>query len=61
MTDTSYFALQEHFRKSKTTDKLFSNEFSDYNSYVIPGYRPPNQFSGRPKADLHCLAVKVSM
>ena len=58
LTGASYVSIQEHFRKPKTTDKLFSDEFPDYNSYVIPGYREKNVDRGRPKAGLAQLSDK---
>ena len=63
LLDIHYLSIQEHFRNSKTTDKYFCDEFQAYNSYVIPGFRPTGQDSGRPKGGIaqlsdKCLAVK---
>ena len=57
-TCIDYAGIQEHFRKSKTIDKYFSDQFTDYNSYVIPGFREPGQDRGRPKAGLAQLSKK---
>jgi hypothetical protein len=43
----TYVGIQEHFRKSKTIDKFFKDQFGQYNSYVIPGYRETGQNRGR--------------
>ena len=43
LLDINYLSIQEHFRNAKTTDKFFCDEFQDYNSYVIPGFRPAGQ------------------
>ena len=59
LTGASYVSLQEHFRIAKTTDKLFCDQFPEYNSYVIPGYREKNVDSGRPKAGLAQLSDKT--
>ena len=40
--DVDYLAV----KNTKTTDKYFRDNFRDYNSYVIPGYRPPGQDTG---------------
>ena len=46
--DVTYVAIQEHFRKSKTLDKYFKDQFPNFNSYVIPGFREAGQTRGRP-------------
>ena len=56
--DVTFVSLQEHFKNTKTTDKYFRAKFDKYNSYVIPGYRPSGQDSGRPKAGLAQLSSK---
>ena len=56
--DVDYLAVQEHFKNTKTTDKYFRDNFRDYNSYVIPGYRPPGQDAGRSKAGMAQLSRK---
>ena len=52
----TYVAVQEHFRKSKTIDKFFKDQFKNYNSYVIPGYREAGQNRGRPIAGIAQLS-----
>ena len=54
--NVDYLAIQEHFNNTKTTDTYFHDKFRDYNSYVIPGYRPPGQDSGRSKAGIAQLS-----
>ena len=46
-------------RKSKTIDKYFSDQFIDYNSYVIPGFREANQTRGRPMAGIAQMSKKT--
>ena len=53
-----YLCIQEHMRISRTVDKYFSDQFSSYNSYVIPGFRDFNQNKGRPKAGIAQLSKK---
>ena len=57
--DVDYLTIQEHFKKTKSVDKYFSENFKSYNSYVIPGYRPPGQDSGRCKAGLAQLSMRT--
>ena len=56
--NVEFASIQEHFKKSKTIDKYFCKQFSKFNSYVIPGHRPQDQDSGRPKAGLAQLVKK---
>ena len=56
--NANYISIQEHFRKSKTIEKYFADEFPRFNSYVIPGYREKGQDRGRPKAGLAQLSYK---
>ena len=35
--DVDYFAIQEHFKKTKSIDKYFRDNFKGYTLYVIPG------------------------
>ena len=56
--DVYFVSIQEHFKNSKTVDKYFCKKFPKYNSYVIPGYRPYGQDSGRAKAGLAQLNRK---
>ena len=53
----TYVNIQEHFRKSKTIDKYFKEQFPKYNSYVIPGFREPGQTKGRPIAGIAQLSL----
>ena len=54
--DVDYLAIQEHFKNTKTTDTYFRDNFRDYNSYIIAGYRPPGQDFGRSKAGMAQLS-----
>ena len=56
--DTSFIALQEHFKTVKSTDQWFKKQFSKYHSYVIPAYRLPGVDSGRGIGGLVQLAGK---
>ena len=55
--EVDFLALQEHF-KFVNTDKFFRRGFSDFFSYVIPGYRAPGQVTGRAKAGMAQLCRK---
>ena len=39
VTDASYVQVQEHFKSSKVTDKFFTDQFPDFNNFVIPAHR----------------------
>jgi hypothetical protein len=56
VTGSTYIAIQEHFRKSKVTDKFFKERFPAYNAFVIEGFREQLQSKGRPKAGLAQLS-----
>ena len=57
--DVDYISIQEHFKQSsKSLDKYFRNNFSDYHSYIIPAFRSPGQDSGRVRAGLAQLSRK---
>ena len=56
--NVDYLSIQEHFKSTKTTDKFFRENYSDYYSYVIPGYRSPGQDNGRAKAGLAQISRK---
>ena len=47
-----FCSIQEHFKKTKSVDKFFKEQFTDFSSYVIPAFRAENQDSGRPKGGL---------
>ena len=51
-TDSSFIGIQEHFRKNKTTEDLFVNNFSGNKCYIVPGHRDEGQTRGRPKGGL---------
>ena len=53
-----YFQLQEHFKITKSLDSFFRREFSNYDSFVIPGFREPFQDAGRAKGGLAQLSCK---
>ena len=53
-----YLSIQEHFKCTKSTDKFFRENYRDYYSYVIPGFRPPGQDNGRARAGLAHLSRK---
>ena len=57
--NVDYLTIQEHFKKTKSIYKYFHDNSKGYNSYVIPGYRPPGQDSGRCKAGLAQLSKKA--
>ena len=46
VTKTDYLSLQEHFKKTKSIDAYFKEQFIDHMSYVIPAYREQCQDSG---------------
>ena len=56
MTEASYIQIQEHFKKNKTIDKFFSEQFPEHNPYVIPGHRERDQDQGRPMGGLAQLS-----
>ena len=58
VTNSDFIAIQEHFKKSKTLDKYFVEQFSDHSSFVVPGYRESGQDSGRPKGGIAMLSSK---
>ena len=49
--NVNFLAIQEHF-KFINTDKFFKRSFGDFSCYVKPGYRAPEQLTGRVKAGL---------
>ena len=52
MTRCDFISIQENFKKTKSIDKLFKDNFPEHVSYVIPGFREINQDSGRPKGGI---------
>ena len=58
LTKSDYISIQEHFKKTKTIDKYFIDQFPDQSSFVVPGYRESGQDSGRPKGGIAMLSGK---
>ena len=58
LTNSDFTSIQEHFKKTKTIDKYFSDEFPNQSSFVVPGYRETGQDFGRPKGGLAMLSSK---
>ena len=56
--DVDFISIQEHFKFVSTTDQYFKKKFSDFYSYITPGYRAPGQDYGRAKAGLAQLTRK---
>ena len=57
-TKSSFIGIQEHFRKSKTTEELFSKSFPANKCHVKVGHRAAGQVIGRPKGGLAQLSDK---
>ena len=55
-TNSDFISLQEHFKKTKTIEKFFQDQFPRFNSYVIPGYRESGTINGRPKGGITMLS-----
>ena len=53
-----FCSIQEHFKTASKSDKFFQNNFKNFQSYVIPGSRPPGQDSGRASGGLAQLTRK---
>ena len=58
LTDCSFISIQEHFKKTKSIDKFFKDNFPEHTSYVIPGFQEIGQDSGRPKGGIAQLRNK---
>ena len=56
LVDVTYVSIQEHFLTARTIEKIFMEQFHDYNSYIIPGFRNDGINGGRPKAGLAQLS-----
>ena len=56
LVDVTYVSIQEHFRTARTIEKFFMEQFHDYNSYIMPGFRNDGINGGRPKAGLAQLS-----
>ena len=48
--------LQEHFMKDKNIELFFRDNFRNYDSYLIPAYRNPDQDNGRARGGLAQLS-----
>ena len=58
VTNSHFVGIQEYFKRTKTVDKFFRDQFDDYNSYVVPAHREQGQDSGRAKGGLAALSSK---
>ena len=58
VTNADFISVQEHFKKTKSIEKYFSDEFPNSSSFVIPGFREPGQEYGRAKGGLAMLSNK---
>ena len=38
-----FISIQEHFKKNKSIDKFFKDQFPEHSSYVIPLFREKEQ------------------
>ena len=56
--EIDFFAVQEHFKNTKTTQKYFSDHFSDKRCFVTPAVRAPGQTVGRCAGGLLQLSDK---
>ena len=52
MTGSSFISIQEHFKKTKSLDKFFRDQFPENFSFVVPGHRENESDSGRPKGGI---------
>ena len=58
--DIQFFQLQEHFKKIKTLEAYFKNEFPLCDTFVIPAHREAGQDNGRAKEGLAQLNSRKS-
>ena len=58
VTNSHFIGIQEHLKRNKTVDKFFRDQFSDYNTYVVPAHRDQGQDSGRAKGGLAALSSR---
>ena len=54
-----FFAIQEHFKNTKNTNKYFSDHFKDKRCFVTPAFRAPDQLTGRSAGGLVQLSDKT--
>ena len=60
--DIQFFQLQEHFKKTKTLETFFRDQFPLCDSFVIPAFRESGQDSGRAKGGLtHLTSRKINV
>ena len=52
VTGCEFVSIQEHFKKNKTIDKFFRDQFPEKYSYIIQGHRDKESDSGRPKGGI---------
>ena len=52
VTNSDFVSIQEHFKKSKSVDKFFRDQFPENYSYVVSGHRENEIDSGRPKGGI---------
>ena len=52
VTGCEFVSIQEHFKKNKTVDKLFREQFPEKYSYIVQGHRDKESDSGRPKGGI---------
>ena len=58
VTNADFISIQEHFKKTKSIEEYFANEFPHHSSFIVPGHREPGNDSGRPKGGLAMLSSK---
>jgi hypothetical protein len=58
VTGSQFIGIQEHFKRTKTVDNFFRDQFDDYNSNVVPAHREQGQDSARAKGGLAALSSK---
>ena len=56
----TFLSIQEHFKKTKSLQRFFQNEFSDFNSYVLPAHREEGRDTGRAQGGLAQLSLKTA-
>ena len=52
VTNSDFISIQEHFKKTKTIDKFFRDQFPENSSYIVQGHREKDCDSGRPKGGI---------
>ena len=59
LTGATFISIQEHFKKSKTVENYFSEQFPNFYSYIKPGFKKEGQTLGRPMAGIAQLSSKA--